>query len=103
MGCVVLVIVLPSLFVVAVPIVVDVAVASVVVFVAAARLVLVVVVVLSILRVVIDFVTVDGNVIGSVVVNVIVGIGKIEDLLNCVTGSTKETQSRYEKVNLNKV
>ena len=99
MGCVVLVIVLPSLFVVAVPIVVDVAVASV----AAARLVLVVVVVLSILRVVIDFVAADGNVIGSVVVNVIVGIGKIEDLLNCVTGSTKETQSRYEKVNLNKV
>ena len=64
----------------------------------AAVLVLAVVVVLSILVVVFVCVTVVG-----IVVNAVVGIGTVEDLVNCVTGSTKESQSRYEKVNLNKV
>ena len=98
MGCVVLVVVLPFFFDVAVTAVVDVIVASVGSFAAAAVLVLAVVVVLSILVVVFVFITIVAR-----VVNADIGVGTIEDLLNCVTGSTKETQSRYEKVNLNKV
>lgn len=98
-GCVVLVFVLSSFFIVVVTIVVDVAVASVVVFLAAAVLVLAVGVVLSILVAVFFFVAVVGNIVSGVVVNVVVGIGEIKDLLNCVTGSSKETQNGYEKVN----
>ena len=101
MGCVVLVVVLPLFFGSVVTTVVGVIVTSVVSFAPAAVLVLAVVVVLSILVIVFVFVTVVGNVDGGV--NVVEGIGTIEDLLNCVTGSTKETQSTYEKVNLNKI
>ena len=102
MGCVVLVVVLPLFFGSVVTTVVGVIVTSVVSFAAAAVLVLAVVVVLSILVIVFVFVTVVGNVDDGVI-NVVEGIGTIEDLLNCVTGSTKETESTYEKVNLNKI
>ena len=98
LGCVLLVAVLSFFFGVVVTTVVDVIVASVGSFAAAAGLVLAVVVVLSILVVVFVFVAVVG-----IIVNAVVGIGTTEDLLNCVTGSTKERQSRYEKVNLNKI
>ena len=95
MGCVLLVAFLSFFFGVIVTTLVD--AASVGSFAAAAILVLAVAV-LSILVVVFVCVTVVG-----IVVNAVVGIGTVEDLVNCVTGSTKERQSRYEKVNLNKV
>lgn len=98
-GCVVLVVVLSSFFIGVVTIIVDVAVALVVVFVAAAVLLLAVGVVLSILVAVFVFVAFVGKIVGVVIVNAVVGIGEIEDLLNCVAGSTKETQNGYEKVN----
>lgn len=103
MGFVVLVVVFSSIFAGVVTVIVDVGVASVVVFAAAAVLVLADVVVLSILVVVFVFVAVVGNVLVGVAVNVVAEIDTFEELLNCVTGSTKETQSRYEKVNFNKV
>ena len=102
-GFVVLVVVFSSIFAGVVTVIVDVGVASVVVFAAAAVLVLADVVVLSILVVVFVFVAVVGNVLVGVAVNVVAEIDTFEELLNCVTGSTKETQSRYEKVNFNKV
>lgn len=96
---VVLVVVLSSFFTGVVTVVVDVAIASVMVFLAAAVLVLAVGVVRSILVAVFVSAAVVGNIVSGVVVNVVVGFGEIKDLLNCVTGSSKETQNGYEKVN----